>query len=1003
MPLPTRKVTCVLRDQFGNPASLARVTFLLTKPDIHPATGLVAPEMIDAQANSSGVFEVDVFPNVLGITGSQYRVRAWNPDNGRKFVDTMVTVPDADCLLHDIMDTEAPEAIGPAEAAAISAQASAILARAWAIKTDGPVADGEFSSKHYAQVAADAAESVGDAAADAAAAEAAAAAAAASASAAAGSQAAASGSATTAGNAATTATGAATAATTAATAASGHATAAGNASTAAQGARNDAEAAAVAADADRVDAQAAATAAAGSATTAAGHAAAAASAQGHATAAAASATSANASALAAGVSANEAEAALEEFSRLYLGAKTSDPATDNEGNPLLQGAWYFRTTSPTIRVWTGSVWTNAPAGPPGAGATGTAILDEANTFLATNQFDQLTYLRGGLRTSANSREFSTTLPGPVAPGTRARIAEFTFGANDQAIMITGLAGMQTADAYALNSFVLVAKAGTLPAKELKLYKDGDLSTLPIDILLYENEATGRVVLAVDVGDGGSGLHWSVSAVEAGAYDILANVPTLSALVTSGLTEVPAATDMLAEITGGVRFHGQVEFLDSVLGLDKNTVGLSDVDNTSDLDKPISTATQAALDALVTGGIDVNGFDLEGVDEDESEIAIYHDPDIVGGQRGEQNYGLTAYQANGDSPDGNFSLSVNSIRAQNNSGNMGGTSTVDLEAHQIRLTQRNSEGELETRVHITPYGVDVKDDLGSEAAMKWPNINPTTSPAGETIATREWVAANAAGAVASVAGKTGVVTLVKADVGLANVDNTTDAAKPVSTAQQAALDLKAPLASPAFTGTPTGITKAHVGLSNVDNTADSAKPVSTAQQTALNLKANAANPAFTGTPTGLTKAHVGLANVDNTADSAKPVSTAQATAIGLKSNTASPTFTGTVTAPSLAMTGPARGNVSAVAASAIDAAVGNYFTKTAGGNLTWTMTNVPATSSWYFVLRLTNGGAYAMTWPGSFKWPGGAAPILTASGVDMIIGVTDDGGTTFRCAAMLDVR
>lgn len=37
------------------------------------------------------------------------------------------------------------------------------------------------------------------------------------------------------------------------------------------------------------------------------------------------------------------------------------------------------------------------------------------------------------------------------------------------------------------------------------------------------------------------------------------------------------------------------------------------------------------------------------------------------------------------------------------------------------------------------------------------------------------------AVASVAGKTGAVTLTKADVGLGNVDNTSDANKPASTA------------------------------------------------------------------------------------------------------------------------------------------------------------------------------------------------------------------------------
>lgn len=46
-----------------------------------------------------------------------------------------------------------------------------------------------------------------------------------------------------------------------------------------------------------------------------------------------------------------------------------------------------------------------------------------------------------------------------------------------------------------------------------------------------------------------------------------------------------------------------------------------------------------------------------------------------------------------------------------------------------------------------------------------------------------------GAVDSVAGKTGVVTLVKADVGLANVDNTADLDKPISTATQSALDNK----------------------------------------------------------------------------------------------------------------------------------------------------------------------------------------------------------------------
>lgn len=65
----------------------------------------------------------------------------------------------------------------------------------------------------------------------------------------------------------------------------------------------------------------------------------------------------------------------------------------------------------------------------------------------------------------------------------------------------------------------------------------------------------------------------------------------------------------------------------------------------------------------------------------------------------------------------------------------------------------------------------------------------------------WAAAPTA-PVSSVAGKTGAVTLVKADVGLGNVDNTTDALKPVSTATQTALNAKANIASPALTGAPT---------------------------------------------------------------------------------------------------------------------------------------------------------------------------------------------------------
>lgn len=91
----------------------------------------------------------------------------------------------------------------------------------------------------------------------------------------------------------------------------------------------------------------------------------------------------------------------------------------------------------------------------------------------------------------------------------------------------------------------------------------------------------------------------------------------------------------------------------------------------------------------------------------------------------------------------------------------------------------------------------------------------------------------------------------------------------------------------------------------------------------------------------------------------------------------------------------KSTVNAVAASAIDCAVGSYFTKTASGALTWTVTNVPATGAFSFILELTNGGTGTQTWFSGIKWPGGTAPTLVASGVDVLGFITDDGGTTWR--------
>jgi hypothetical protein len=79
---------------------------------------------------------------------------------------------------------------------------------------------------------------------------------------------------------------------------------------------------------------------------------------------------------------------------------------------------------------------------------------------------------------------------------------------------------------------------------------------------------------------------------------------------------------------------------------------------------------------------------------------------------------------------------------------------------------------------------------------------------------------------------------------------------------------------------------------------------------------------------------------------------------------------------------------------IDLATANNFTKTVNTNATFTFSNAPSGKAFGFTLALTNGGAFTLTWPGSVNWPGGVAPVLTSSGVDILVFYTYDGGSNY---------
>jgi trimeric autotransporter adhesin len=328
------------------------------------------------------------------------------------------------------------------------------------------------------------------------------------------------------------------------------------------------------------------------------------------------------------------------------------------------------------------------------------------------------------------------------------------------------------------------------------------------------------------------------------------------------------------------------FTGTVSGISKSMVGLANVDNTSDANKPVSTATQTALDLKAPL----------------ASPTFTGTPSLPTGTTG-----VTQLANDNSTKLATTEFVTTSLAA-------GAPDATTTATGKVQLA-----GDLGgTAAAPTVPGLALKantTDVNSSLALKAPINNPTFT------------------------GTVGGIT--QSMVGLGNVDNTSDANKPVSTATQTALDLKAPLASPTFTGTPslpTGTTaitqsagdnstklattefvttKLASGAPDATTTATgkiqlagdlggtassptvpglALKANTTDVNSSLALKAPINNPTFTGTVGGITNSMVGLGNVDNTSDANKPVSTATQTALDLKAPIASPTFTGTPSLP-----------------------------------------------------------------------------------------------------------
>jgi hypothetical protein len=328
------------------------------------------------------------------------------------------------------------------------------------------------------------------------------------------------------------------------------------------------------------------------------------------------------------------------------------------------------------------------------------------------------------------------------------------------------------------------------------------------------------------------------------------------------------------------------FTGTVAGVTKAMVGLGNVDNTTDAGKPVSTATQAALNLKA----DLAGPTLTGTTTT-ADLVVNGD-----------------FTVNGT----NFSASATSITIEDN---------------MVQLAHQNPANTVDLGV-VVAYNDGTAKHAGivrDVSDSKWKLFKGVTSEPTTTVnfaqGSLDDLAVAGLEATSLTVGDVSNTEFGHLNGVTSNIQTQLDAKLASSTAAST----YAPIANPTFTGTVSGVTKSHVGLGNVDNTSDANKPVSTATQTALDAKAPLASPALTGVPTAptaaagtnttqvATTAFVGTAVADLVASAPSALNTLNelATALGndasfsttvtnslaSKAPTASPTFTGAVTVSS----------------------------------------------------------------------------------------------------------
>ncbi len=415
-------------------------------------------------------------------------------------------------------------------------------------------------------------------------------------------------SATNAGNSATAAAASASSADVSETAAAASAAAAAVVQTAVAGSATSTTAAATAALSSSVSAANSASNAQSSETTATNQAA---NASTYATNALTSQTASAASAAAALISetqaatsvttATAAEAAItaifDNFGAQFLGAKTTDPVVDNENNPLVAGAVYFNATAGEVRFYNGTSW-DAPSASATASATA-ALASE------TEAREQALHAVASARVAAtNSNEATNSASASAnsaanaaASQTAASASEIAAGTSESNAAISASSATTSATNAGLSETRVMNSATAAAASET--------AATASEIASASSAAAAAISATAAAAD--------AAAVAATGFATLPDT-AIASISDLEIIQWDAASAKFrnrtfseANIASAATLSTHRANTNNPHGVTKAQVGLANVDNTSDSNKPVSSAMQTALNAKQASDTTLTGL------------------------------------------------------------------------------------------------------------------------------------------------------------------------------------------------------------------------------------------------------------------------------------------------------------------------------------------------------------------------------------------------------------